>query len=128
MSIESISRADEIVTELVSYSTSTNLDLTLLDLNQFAIDSLNLMSEEFDTYDVKVNREFGDDVKALISPSELQQVFLNLMFNALQAMGAGGALGEPGSGDRSESLHFPPMRGDCDALMPMRQIRLISRI
>jgi two-component system, NtrC family, sensor kinase len=92
MSVDSIKRADGIVTELVHYSTSTNLKLVSANLNDFVNESLTLMEEEFDTYAMTVKREFGDNPQALVSAGELQQIFLNLLFNALQATGAEGTL------------------------------------
>lgn len=93
MSVEAIRRADGIVSELVSYSTSTKLDLAKSDLNEFVKETLDLMAEEFETYATEVKREL-DDAKptAFLSKNELQQVFLNLLFNALQAMSIEGEL------------------------------------
>jgi len=93
MSADAIKRADGIVTELVSYSNSTKLELNKVSLNDFVKESLDLMSEEFETYATEVRREL-DDAKpeAFLSKNELQQVFLNLLFNALQAMSIEGML------------------------------------
>ena len=93
MSAEAIKRADGIVTELVSYSTSTKLDLAKSDLNDFVKETLDLMGEEFETYATEVKREL-DEARptAFLSKNELQQVFLNLLFNALQAMSIEGTL------------------------------------
>ncbi|MGB0582344.1 MAG: response regulator [Limisphaerales bacterium] len=93
MSIDSIQRADDIVTELVSYSASTKLDLEETNLNEFVGGCLELMEEEFDTYATTVKQEFaGEPPAAFVSKNELQQGFLSLLFNALQAMSIEGTL------------------------------------
>lgn len=93
MSVDSIKRADDIVTELVSYSKSTKLDLAASGLNEFVGECLELMDEEFDTYATTVKRELAaDGPTAFISKNELQQAFLNLLFNSLQAMSIEGNL------------------------------------
>lgn len=93
MSIDSIKRADDIVTELVSYSASTKLDLKPGGLNDFVSECLQLMEEEFDAYATTVKRELDSGKpKAFLSKNELQQAFLNLLFNALQAMSIEGTL------------------------------------
>jgi signal transduction histidine kinase len=93
MAVDSVKRADEIVTELVKYSTSTSLQLVASNLNDFVDEVLDLMGEEFASHAVAVQRELAAAPPvALISREELQQVFLNLLFNALQAMSPGGRL------------------------------------
>lgn len=93
MSAEAIKRADGIVTELVSYSTSTNLKLESSSLNEFVEEILELMAEEFDTYATIVKPELATQgPEAFMSKNELQQAVLNLLFNALQAMSIEGTL------------------------------------
>jgi two-component system, NtrC family, sensor kinase len=93
MSAEAIKRADGIVTELVSYSTSTNLKLEPASLNEFVEEIVELMGEEFETYMTSVKTELADEnPPAFMSKNELQQAFLNLLFNALQAMSIEGTL------------------------------------
>ncbi len=93
MSVEAIKRADGIVTELVSYSTSTNLKLEPANLNDFVGETIELMGEEFETYMTSVKAELSDDdPPAFMAKNELQQAFLSLLFNALQAMSIEGTL------------------------------------
>jgi len=93
MAVDSVKRADAIVTELVKYSTSTSLQLGSADLNDFIDETLDLMSEEFETHATRVARELADPPPvALISKEELQQVLLNLLLNSLQAMSLEGTV------------------------------------
>lgn len=87
MAVESVQRADAIVTELVKYSTSASLQLKSANLNDFIEETLDLMSEEFETHATTVKRELAAPAPTgLISKEELQQVLLSLLLNALQAM------------------------------------------
>jgi signal transduction histidine kinase len=93
MAVDSIKRADAIVTELVKYSTSTSLQLESGDLNHFLKETLDLMSEEFENHATTVTRAFAPEAPmAMMSKEELQQVVLNLLLNALQAMSVEGTI------------------------------------
>jgi PAS domain S-box-containing protein len=83
-------RAAEIANGLLNFSTT---EFRETNLNQVIRDTLSLLEHQFKTAKVVVDLELAD-VLPLIhgNPGKLQQVFLNLLLNAKEAMPAGGQL------------------------------------
>lgn len=63
-----------------------------VDLIPVITDCLVLVEHEFARKDIKVETDFQDVPTASIDPGEMQQVVINLVVNALQAMGDSGHL------------------------------------
>jgi signal transduction histidine kinase len=74
----------------MSRSGSTRLEPTNLEL--LIEDALVLLEREMTKYRVQVEREFAPVPKVSANPSQVQQVLLNLLVNARQAMPSGGRL------------------------------------
>ena len=61
-----------------------------LDVNQVVVEMLRLLSDELRDNDIAVETDLADDLPAIEADRvQLQQVVLNLIVNAVQAMGAG---------------------------------------
>ncbi len=89
----SASRAQEIVSKLLFYSREGTEEGQLFDLNQVVEDSLSLVSHQLQLDGVRVSRELGVCPPVEGNQSEIQQVIINLVLNARDAVLEPGAQG-----------------------------------
>lgn len=85
-------RAAKITASVLSMSRSRSARLEPVDLTLLVEDVLVLLEREMMKYRVQVEREFAPVPRVSASPGQLQQVLLNLLVNARQAMPNGGRL------------------------------------
>jgi PAS domain S-box-containing protein len=90
---EAIKRADSIVRGLVEFSSSNHPEVQDEALNTVVADSLALLKYELTRHRVVVVKELAPDLPLLkLERNKVQQAFLNLFLNAIQAMPDGGTL------------------------------------
>ena len=90
---QSASRCKEIITNLLDFSRQQEFEFESADINEVIQDTLNLCEHEMTVENIKVVKEFGRNLPPIdISILQMQQVFLNLIVNARQAMPGGGTL------------------------------------
>lgn len=85
-------RAAKITASVLSMSRSRSTRFEPLDLTLLVEDVLVLLEREMMKYRVQVEREFAPVPRVSANPGQLQQVLLNLLVNARQAMPHGGRL------------------------------------
>ena len=86
-------RASEIVNNLLNFSRTGATQLAEVDLNAILDDTLTLVQHPFKAGQVTVIKSYTDQLPAVLgSTTRLQQVFLNLLMNARDAMPGGGML------------------------------------
>ena len=86
-------RAAEIANGLLNFSRTSTTEFRSTDLNQVIRDTLSLLEHQFKTAQIQVDLELTDELPAIHgNPGKLQQVFLNLLLNAKEAMPGGGNL------------------------------------
>jgi len=87
-------RAAKITASVLSMSRSQRSSARMepVDLVALTEEVLVLLEREMMKYRVQVEREFSEVPKVLANPGQIQQVLLNLMVNARQAMPDGGRL------------------------------------
>ena len=86
-------RAAEIANGLLNFSRTSTTEFRETDLNQVIRDTLSLLEHQFKTAQIEVEMDLAEDLPAIHgNPGKLQQVFLNLLLNAKDAMPAGGRL------------------------------------
>jgi two-component system NtrC family sensor kinase len=88
-------RTHHIVQNLLSFARQHKPERTPVDLNQILEDTLTLREYDMNLNNIRIHREFSSD----LSPTggdfhQLQQVFLNILNNAVDAIGEKGAKGE----------------------------------
>lgn len=85
--------ANKIVRELSIYSRSGHAEQqTAVDLSTVIKNSLKMARHSASRLDVRINSDLGDDCLILANQVEMQQIFVNLIVNAIQAMSNGGGL------------------------------------
>lgn len=88
-----VMRISDIIKDLSAYSkTLRTEDYTTVDLNNIINDSLNMLKYSSSFIDIKVEKKFDKLKKINARKGELQQVFINLFNNAVQAMDGSGIL------------------------------------
>ena len=91
--IQELDRIEQIITGLLMFARPPQARSQACDLHQVVERTLDLLDLQLRDAQVKVTRELADDLPLVIAdPDLLQQVFLNLCLNAIQAMPEGGAL------------------------------------
>ncbi|HTW62081.1 MAG TPA: ATP-binding protein [Terracidiphilus sp.] len=86
-------RAAEIANGLLNFSRTSSTEFRDTDLNQVIRDTLSLLEHQFKTAQIAIDLELTDELPPIHGNSgKLQQVFLNLLLNAKDAMPGGGRL------------------------------------
>jgi len=86
-------RAAEIANGLLNFSRTSTTEFRSTDLNQVIRDTLSLLEHQFKTAQILVDLDLAKDLPPIHgNPGKLQQVFLNLLLNAKEAMPGGGRL------------------------------------
>jgi signal transduction histidine kinase len=86
-------RAAEIANGLLNFSRTSTTEFRDTNLNQVIHDTLSLLEHQFKTAQIVVDLELAEGLPAIHgNPGKLQQVFLNLLLNAKEAMPGGGSL------------------------------------
>lgn len=78
-------RVTKIVSDLKSFSRAESADWEFADLHQGLESTLNIVWNEI-KYHCALNKDYGDMPKVYCNPSQINQVFLNLLVNAAQAI------------------------------------------
>jgi signal transduction histidine kinase len=88
-----VKRADTVIRGLLDFSSTKSLTLTPEDLHAVIEASLTLVKHELDRNHVSVIKEFSSSLPAVqLDRTKIEQVFINLFLNAIQAMPEGGTL------------------------------------
>jgi signal transduction histidine kinase len=86
-------RAAEIANGLLNFSRTSTTEFRETDLNQVIRDTLSLLDHQFKTAQILIDLDLAGDLPPIHgNAGKLQQVFLNLLLNAKEAMPAGGRL------------------------------------
>jgi PAS domain S-box-containing protein len=86
-------RASEIANGLLNFSRTSTTEFRETNLNQVIRDTLLLLEHQFKTAQILVDIDLAEDLPLIHgNPGKLQQVFLNLLLNAKEAMPGGGRL------------------------------------
>ncbi len=90
--LKAAERANKITNSVLGMARNRGNDPAPTDLAELVEETLVLMEKEMSKYRVAVERQFADVPKAMVVGNQIQQVLLNLMTNARQAMPKGGQI------------------------------------
>jgi len=91
--IQELDRIEQIITGLLMFARPPQSRSQACDLHQVVERTLDLLALQLTDSKVQVTRELAEELPLVIAdPDLLQQVFLNLCLNAIQAMPQGGEL------------------------------------
>jgi signal transduction histidine kinase len=84
---ESVERADNIIRLLLDFSRVTNLNLQPQDINSILENSLILVKQNIESKQIEVVKETKQDIpRVLVDRNKMEQVFINILLNAIQAI------------------------------------------
>jgi signal transduction histidine kinase len=90
---DAVGRADRIIGGLLSYSRAGGLDLAPADLNATIETSLLFVKHELDKVQIAVVKNLDASIPTLhLDVFKMQQVFINLLMNAIHAIGQNGEI------------------------------------
>lgn len=87
-----IERIARIVRSLGDFARLSSTEKKICSLSDILDRTINLVKYDKRFKDIKLDIDMGDLPRLLVNPDQIQQVFLNLMLNALDAMPNGGTL------------------------------------
>ena len=85
-------RAAKITNGVLGIARNRSNDKEPVDLGQLVEDTLVLLEREMNKYRIRVDKQFQPIPEAFVTANQIQQVLLNLLINARQAMPSGGRL------------------------------------
>ena len=107
---EGAKRCKKIVSNLLTFSRQKDFNLEPADIGKVINSTLSLCKNQILLEKVKIIKEYGENLPKLrVSIPQIEQVFLNLITNAIQAMSEGGELKistRPGNGEDSVEISF----------------------
>jgi signal transduction histidine kinase len=84
--IEGVDRIIDIVSELKGFSRNNNNELSMTDLHSIIDSALKIASSQIKSH-VNLKKNYADNLPLVnVNPGKMQQVFLNLILNAIQSM------------------------------------------
>ena len=90
---EAVIRADSVIRGLLDFSTATELTTAVQDVNEVVLRSMALVKHSFTKGHVFVVEELEEGLPpAVLDRNKIEQVLVNLMINAVDAMPDGGTL------------------------------------
>ncbi len=89
---EQVARISKIIQSLLNMARPKSSERVPVDLEALLENTLTFLTEKFSRRDVRVTRELEPTPSALADPERLQQLFLNLFLNGVDAMPEGGEL------------------------------------
>lgn len=91
--VNETNRCKMIVKGLLDFARQTEPHKALSDINEVIDKSINLISHQASIQNVKIEKKIKPDLpKIMIDVGQIQQVFINILLNAIEAMPQGGTL------------------------------------
>lgn len=86
-------RCRDIIRGLLDFSRQRKPDKTVCDINSVIDQCVSLVENQAQFHNIQITKQFSDDLpKVSCDPSQMQQVFINMIINAAEAMDEAGEL------------------------------------
>jgi len=86
-------RCTRIIKSLLDFARQTQPSIRLTDITKPIENALIMSGHQAELSNVKIIKQYGQDIPQIeADPDQLQQVFINMILNAIQAMSQGGTL------------------------------------
>lgn len=89
---KNVRRASSIIENLLQFSRHSVYERERIDVEKLVETTLSLLEKEIAVRNIVCEKHFGNVAKVFFSLDSLKQVFLNIIYNAVQAMPNGGFL------------------------------------
>jgi len=83
---ENVKRADNIIQLLLNYSKVKRLDIKPDDINSILEEALTLVNQRLKFENIQIIKELHSQNKVLVDRPKIEQVFVNILLNAVQAI------------------------------------------
>ncbi|MEK6776268.1 MAG: PAS domain S-box protein [bacterium] len=101
--IHQTERIAKLIQQLMDFARDTRPSFESTDIHQVIDNILTLVRHQLKKNNITLAADLNDSVPKIVAdPNQLQQVFLNIIINAIQAMPDGGRLGIETSADKDE--------------------------
>jgi signal transduction histidine kinase len=91
--LESVERCGAITKQLLGFARHTEVSVSTVPVRKIIRDVLSFLEKEASYRNITLNLEIPDDLPSLVTDrGKVQQIFLNLINNAFQAVGDGGRI------------------------------------
>jgi signal transduction histidine kinase len=125
--LSAAARAEKITNGVLGLARSRSSDRAPVDLAKLVDGSLALLEREMQKYRVLIEVQFEPAPPALVGAGEIQQVLLNLLTNARQAMPKGGRVVVRVAHDPSADMVELSVRDTGSGIPPERLPRIFDR-
>jgi two-component system NtrC family sensor kinase len=123
--IRQTERCRNIVNRLLEFSRQSKTNAELVDLNDILERTLSLIGKQSMFFNITVNKHYDSALpEVLVDRSQFQQVFMNLLMNAVQAMNERGTLTIT-TGHDSSPGNVEVMIADTGCGIPQEQINRV---
>lgn len=90
---EEVDRVNRVISELLEFARPSELNLAATDLRKLIVHTLGIVAQEASFAGVTITTQLDHNLPELmVDPDRITQVVLNILINAIQAMGQGGQL------------------------------------
>jgi signal transduction histidine kinase len=88
-----IKRADDVIKELLDFSRASELNITAQDINSILRNALVLVKYQIDSSHIEIYKDLKEEIPSVrADKNKIEQVFVNVILNSIQAMPNGGIL------------------------------------
>ncbi|HXX57784.1 MAG TPA: PAS domain S-box protein, partial [Thermodesulfovibrionales bacterium] len=87
-----VRRLEEILKDILGFVREVRLSRTTVDINALLGDILSLVASEIGERGITIGTSFGEVATSLLDPDRIKEAFLNIMNNAIQAVGTHGEI------------------------------------
>ncbi len=88
-----IKRADDVIKDLLDFSRISELNIVAQDINSIIGNALILVKYQINSCHIEVHKDLKENIpRVQVDRNKIEQVFVNIMLNSIQAMPNGGTL------------------------------------